>query len=71
MYCIVERSIGDYFYVLAADNDTHVQVSDREPFTLQEGESRQLIISSMEHAAIRSDKSILVVQVNMMFIGSQ
>ena len=60
---IAGRTVGDYFYILAAEDGTQVAVSGRDNFTLNAGQSRSLVISSMELVAIHSDKPILVAQV--------
>ena len=63
LLCFVGRTTGDYFYVVASENDTSVQVISKESFRLEAGQSKQLAISSIEYIAIQSDKPILVTQV--------
>lgn len=62
-FLISGRSTGDYFYITAAENNTHVDIATKYIFTLDASESREIILSSMEHVKISSDKPILVTQV--------
>lgn len=63
------RTTGDYLYILASESNTRVELTNGESFSLVSGQSRSLVISSMEYVAIRADKPVLVCQVSDLYLS--
>ncbi|XP_067936654.1 uncharacterized protein [Watersipora subatra] len=56
------RTTGDYFHVIAAENDTVVEVSSRTSVSLNAGKSQTIAARSDEYISFRSNKPILLTQ---------
>ena len=60
---LVGRTAGDFFYVMASEDNTTITITGRDSIVLNGGQTREVELTSYEYVYFNADKPILLTQV--------